>query len=69
MENRDSNTVKSRHIHMGTTLVALTGNAPAGVMDSYNGVNAGAKLPEYDVELPGGGRPRRCVYRSVRKRG
>lgn len=53
MENRDSNTVKSRLILMGTTLVALTGNAAAGVMDSYNGVNVGAKLPEYDVELPG----------------
>jgi hypothetical protein len=26
---------------MGMTLVALTGNAAAGVMDSNNGVNAG----------------------------
>ena len=50
MHIRDSTTMNRRHVIISAVSASLGGNASAGVMDWYNGVKIGAKLPEFDVE-------------------
>jgi thiol-disulfide isomerase/thioredoxin len=50
MHIRDSNRMNRRHVVIAAASAALGGNAAAGVIDWYNGVKVGAKLPEFDVE-------------------
>jgi thiol-disulfide isomerase/thioredoxin len=50
MQIREAITMNRRHLLVAVASAALGGNAAASVMDWYNGVKVGAKLPEFDVE-------------------